>query len=682
MSSFEIRQPTLTLAIIGRVSKASTMTDQAQVLFDQANWQNAAPLFLQTCTLFADHEQSLPGVPGHEIRTKHFENLHPVEIAKYALAAGFLAQCHYHEKRYSQALSWAEEARVVWSNAQWVNPPLFDWIDFNITLPDMTRAMMLSQIVASKTFEALGNTSAASFCLSRAMSSYTSIEGRCENHDNNEQVQALYNTELTIEKMVRLWKLRHPDPRLVSSISVQDPTLQVKGAWVKRKDTGSFARNDFASFVWKGRLYIAGGKSTMDMTKIFECITGEVYSIDLQTFDSWHREAPWPYRNREKFFGQTMVIHREKAWLVTGKKRVDYFDLQTKQWGSIMTTFNRTAADEAAGVLPWPWTGSLREYAIQAREGKLYLFGGTDNQTSIGNNFLMELDLDTKRWRRLSGYPIPTVGYTIPGPRRYSSSWISKDSSKMYLTFGDANRPGGLAEYKRFSGGVSEPHANEEAYSPIDFWHWDFKKEKWVRERWAGNFPCPRTETSCVYNPKLDQVVMFGGYHPSLNTLIDPPGHNFTFSFFADTFVFGAPDPSNPGVLDPRWRHVITRSFPTPRCQSQIIVDPETGRTFVFGGYANLEFVPYGNAVERSRVFGDVWELRTDMPGGFYDEVDEEDEDRNARMGPWRKCYHCGSPSATLKKCGGSCNGGVSFCNNICLKAGWKEHKKDGCRKI
>lgn len=138
--------------------------------------------------------------------------------------------------------------------------------------------------------------------------------------------------------------------------------------------------------------------------------------------------------------GLQTVIHRNKAWLVTGSNLVDYFDLETHEWGSIITTFQRTPQDRAVGLRAWPWTGLYSEYSIQARQGKLYVFGGTDRQTRIGNNLFMELELDTKIWRRLTGYPTPTPDYSMPGPRRYAQTWIMKDDSKLYLAFGDANR--------------------------------------------------------------------------------------------------------------------------------------------------------------------------------------------------------------------------------------------------
>jgi hypothetical protein len=187
-------------------------------------------------------------------------------------------------------------------------------------------------------------------------------------------------------------------------------------------------------------LYVVGGKTQNIAKQLLERkIKGEMWSIDLNAPDSWRREPEYP-DSSVHFFGLTMIVHRNKAWVVTGQKEVHFFDLETNKWGSIMTRFTRTADDKKAGLRPWPWSGAHRESCLQARNGKLYVFGGTDEQTSIGSNLFMELNLDTKVWRRLTGYPVPTADYTMPGPRRYAQGWIMKDDSKMYLAFGDANR--------------------------------------------------------------------------------------------------------------------------------------------------------------------------------------------------------------------------------------------------
>lgn len=82
-----------------------------------------------------------------------------------------------------------------------------------------------------------------------------------------------------------------------------------------------------------------------------------------------------------------------------------------------------------------------------------------------------------------------------------------------------------------------------------------------------------------------------------------------------------------------------------------------------------------------SKPFGDLWELRLDVPGGHFDAVDLEEEIRTAKAGPYQRCFACGN-AGPWRKCGGSCRGRVFFCGSECLKDGWKEHKTmHGCRK-
>lgn len=127
--------------------------------------------------------------------------------------------------------------------------------------------------------------------------------------------------------------------------------------------------------------------------------------------------------------------------------------------------------------------------------------------------------------------------------------------------------------------------------------------------------------------------------------------------------MFSPPDPASPTVAAPstgpsqkdvkapKWKQVLTRGFPTYRCQAQLVSDPATGKTYLFGGYTNSEFVPTRKAYI-SRSFGDVWQLRVDEPGGYFDGVDLDEEARTAKAGPWQRCFGCGD-TGPWRKCGG-----------------------------
>jgi hypothetical protein len=195
------------------------------------------------------------------------------------------------------------------------------------------------------------------------------------------------------------------------------------------------------------------------------------------------------------FLNWNMVLHEDKAYLFTGRPKVDYFDLVTEKWGYIMTTYTPTGHDESAGILDnWPYPGSiLSDSTQQITRGKLLVFGGAHKNTSIGCNLFMELNLETKTWRRLSGYVMAPINndYSCPGPRKSAASWVSKDKDRFYLLFGQCDREGAKL--------TNELHGGSSAYPFEDMWSWDLKSEKWRRERLAGNPPCPRTEMACTY---------------------------------------------------------------------------------------------------------------------------------------------------------------------------------------
>lgn len=86
-----------------------------------------------------------------------------------------------------------------------------------------------------------------------------------------------------------------------------------------------------------------------------------------------------------------------------------------------------------------------------------------------------------------------------------------------------------------------EMHGGDCGHPYDDFWSWDIKEGKWTRERMVGNTPCPRSEAACVYNPKWNKTVVWGGYHPDLPTDVGDAGMSFSFSYFADTFIYDGP---------------------------------------------------------------------------------------------------------------------------------------------
>lgn len=364
-----------------------------------------------------------------------------------------------------------------------------------------------------------------------------------------------------------------------------------------------------------------------------------------------------------------MVVcsEQKRAYLFTGRREIDYFDLTTQTWGMMTTKFVHGESDTKAGIKHWPYPkGQLTDSSQQIVNEKLYVFGGTHGDTNIGCNLFLVLDLKTRHWKHLSGYVMPPrhSDSTCPGPRKTPNTWVDNASDRFYLLNGECDRMGASLSGEMHGGDCGHPYD--------DFWSWNIKQGGWRRERMVGNTPCPRSEAACVYvrrafmpswnltlifwpqNPKLNKTVVWGGYHPDQPTEVVDTAISFSFSYFADTFIYDGPPTSTSTPTTRRsWKQVLTKGFPTYRAQSQLLVDPQTGRTYLFGGFTNNDYIPSRKTVV-SRSFGDVWELRVDMPGGHFEGVDVEDEGRTAQMGPWQRCFACGS-AGPWRKCGGRC---------------------------
>ncbi|KAJ6529967.1 hypothetical protein DFH09DRAFT_1327070 [Mycena vulgaris] len=160
---------------------------------------------------------------------------------------------------------------------------------------------------------------------------------------------------------------------------------------------------------------------------------------------------------------------------------------------------------------------------------------------------------------------------------------------------------------------------------------------------------------ACAYHQKLRKTIVFGGYHPSLSTDVLTPAHSLR--------ARGQSHPVRAEVESgPRpW-------VPTYRCQAHIACDSVTGKTHMFGGWTISQFIPTRTKLF-SRSFGDLWQLRMDVPGGHFEEVNVQEEARIARVGPWQRCF-ARAGAGPWKTCGGSCEDRAFFCGATCLREG------------
>ncbi|KAF9065817.1 hypothetical protein BDP27DRAFT_1269124 [Rhodocollybia butyracea] len=357
-----------------------------------------------------------------------------------------------------------------------------------------------------------------------------------------------------------------------------------------------------------------------------------------------------------------MQVWNDKTYLFVGTRTLHVFDLVSEEWFFLTTTLRRG--------MQWPYSleGNLQSFNTAVLDDKLYVFGGEDGENPLGQNILVVLDLSTNEWEHLSGTSDHRSQSFEPNLRSLCCMWAVPHQRKIYILYGNANRI--KARYESAPGGADND------YTYDDFWSYHVDNRKWERERLRGNYPSPRTEAASVFSNASGKAVVYGGYHGSLPTVENAPGHpnqKFKFSFFGDTFVYN-PDTNI-------WKHVLVRGFPSYRAMSTFASDPDTGKIYLSGGYSDSDFVPSKNI--GIRVYHDVWTLKLDLPGGHWNPQDLTRDLRAEKMGPWMRCFTCGNCGITWQKCAGACGGKYFFCSKECQISGWKEHKeKHGCRKL
>ncbi|SJK99591.1 uncharacterized protein ARMOST_02899 [Armillaria ostoyae] len=668
-------------AVMAGVNNELVLGD-AKTLFRQGKYAESAAAGIQAARNLVGENFALPRVAGHDdsVRCNLYESFNP-HVRRYLMACcNGVAQALVHQNRLEEALAWYEEVEILHLHCSFESPkPLFDWKDFHFDLPDMTLQHTIAKTAMADIYLRLGNTGRASYTRWRCFTIYQHMPAP---HHSGE-IKILNN----VHSLADLLKLRHPDPSRTPTLEVTDPGLQVRGSWKRlhtKAGSGIAPRSNFASFIWKGKLYVAGGYQGIAIGPYYR----DIWCLDLTARDGWKELAKYPvvepeYRCLMRTW--TMKVYKDKAYLFTGKRQVDFFDLEKGQWGSISTTYERTTADKRAGMENWLYPHSMVDDAcMEIADGKLYVFGGTHNDNKVGCNLLVALDLETKKWRRLGGHLHPKADPLAPDPRKTAMSWVNKEQDRLFILGGEANRPAATR---------GDPVYANDSFIFENMWSWHIPTEKWRRERMSGNLPSARSEVAHAFNPVLNKFLLFGGYSTGQDTIVlsDEPGGramSFKFTYFADTFMYdpvpvtGNPD-ATPTMKAPKWKHVLTRGFPTYRCQANLIVDPDNGKTYMFGGYTNTQLVPMckQNQSPYVKAFNDLWQLKLDTPGGDFADVDVEEEALNARAGPWRRCFNCAS-TGYIHKCGGSCGGRAYFCGKECLREGWKAHKeRHRCRK-
>ncbi|KAI0317374.1 hypothetical protein OF83DRAFT_1163971 [Amylostereum chailletii] len=638
-----------------------SLRSDAQLLSSQNKHPAALQKLKQAVTVVVGDGFEVPlyANEGGGVRSKKYMDMDPRAAFFLMGCCEDISACLQKMGNVEQSLNWLNEIDVIHKNMFIARTdPMFDWKNYTFGHQMFFDSLIIGTARAADIYP-LGNTGLGAFNSTRVgvfSNLLTDIGADLKNDHLQDIVRSKMNG--------RIFQLRHPDPSLSHKHELQHPALQVRGSWRKvaiPKSKNIQPRQMFASFVWNGRFYVCGGESAV-LGPWFR----DLRYIELEDMQQgWHELPGYPVPVRKsavRMAGWQMHVDdaTSKAYLFIGRRDLDVFDLEANTWSQVTTKM-------APGQGAWPVSDSISDYGILVLKSRLYVFGGSHNACYLGSNLFVVLDLKTLQWRRLSGRAGPdlVVNTMEPGPRTHPAMWVDGTQERIWVMFGDADR--------QAAGGHGQEHGEEDSYPYADFWSWDIEGETWRRERIAGNPPCPRTEMSYVYNRTLGKAIMFGGFNSTLPTMFAEQRLQFKFTYFADTFLY------DPGTH--RWKQVITKGFPTYRAQAELFVDPKSGKTFLFGGYTNSQFVKdKKHAISRS--FADIWQLHLDVPGGFFEEVDLEEEVRTAKAGPWQRCFACGS-AGIWKKCGGSCRGRVFFCDSDCQREGWKEHKeKHGCSRL
>jgi len=223
----------------------------------------------------------------------------------------------------------------------------------------------------------------------------------------------------------------------------------------------------------------------------------------------------------------------------------------------------------------WPYKArQLDCFSTAHLNGKLYAFGGDDGNCKLGNNILMALDLVSLKWEHLSGTSDLKPKNDEPGLREHAAIWAVPRQRKLYMMYGQANRQ--QAFFNR------TPHGAQTDHVYYDIWAFDIDTKRWGQLKLRGNYPGARTEIAYTHSEKLGRSFIYGGYHPEMSTMSDST-FMFKYSYFSDTYVF------DPETL--LWKQVLVRGFPSYRAAASLVVDEDTGKLFMYGGYVNNDFV-------------------------------------------------------------------------------------------
>ena len=375
------------------------------------------------------------------------------------------------------------------------------------------------------------------------------------------------------------YRLRHPDPRILDTWDVKDPSLQVRGIWTKlvqKYGPRPLRMNYSCTWMWRSRIYIAFG-AVEDSRRDIGGAWYSILSADRQSCNSsfcrcfefkstreWRRLPQIPHSLLQAQSSvRKVIIFENQAYFFSGTDVLIRFNLLTETWHSVQThcDFNFPHA-----------TNRLIEFYVHLYKGKICVFGGSDDEKIFKHRIFMLLNLRTLQWEKLNEGETNDNG--IPILRSGAISWVSSGEDKFFLMYGSPS-------FHRISNLQPRDRMREEKYS--DLWSYSFRQRRWTRERLRGNFPCHRNDAICAYNAKLNKFVLYGGASndiPSFSLYVRGGTIDVAYCVLGDTFVLD--------LETRKWRQVITRNFPSWRSAGSLMVD-EDGSMYMYGGMLHIQ---------------------------------------------------------------------------------------------
>ncbi|KDQ52948.1 hypothetical protein JAAARDRAFT_137729 [Jaapia argillacea MUCL 33604] len=344
----------------------------ADDLFNQGDFEGARQLHVEAIAALTDNAFTIP-IPAKDggVRSEDYIRLGESVLCLSLLESyNAIAICCVKLNQREMALDWLEEVKVLVRNISLsLDEPIFgnlssDWKGHHLDNRSYYSHLLTAAHTGAVIFYELGNTANV---VHRRWTTQGTMTNLPDKYD-----QTGINDFTHYRKLDEFLKLRHPEPRLVTRLEVIDDTLQVRGSWQKidtRKAGGIPGRHGFASFVWKGRLYVAGGEKSPQHDAY-----RDFWYINLRDPESgWHALPPYPVpeQQTDKFLGFSMAVHEDRAYLFTGRPVLDYFDLVAETWGQTRLFYKR---DQEGS---WPYkTMYLSDCAMVIVKGKIYVFGG------------------------------------------------------------------------------------------------------------------------------------------------------------------------------------------------------------------------------------------------------------------------------------------------------------------